>query len=299
MRRGRGRPPKKLVSSMDEHIRKRRAFEKRLKKLMTQSADEKTKTKSGKSPKSQKPENKFDLLVKHGKSDEAASAKKDEPKKKDALSVYDFESDEETDVFLGTYNSRYTPHLLAKIEEKKSDEVEVTETPNSSAEVSSIKDKSSDENETDDKPKSDDVSTVIEPKAMKGESSTETDAKVEPKRGRGRPKGSKNIKTLLKLQALQKTRGRSRLIRNQAQEKLDLRRKKKTFLWKGEPKILRKHSSETNDGGDSTSEQKKKVHPKKRLLEKSRRSEKISKVILAENVEENDKIPPDGSVKLK
>lgn len=292
VRRGRGRPPKKMVSSMEEHLRKRRAFEKRLKKLMTPPGDEKKQKKAGKSGKSQKPVSKFDQLVKNEKLVAAAGAPKDETKKKDALSVYDFESDEETDVFLGTYNSRYTPHLLAKIEEKKSDEVEVAETPTSSTDMGSIEEKPSDE--TDKKAESNHAEVDIEPEATKEESATKIDAEVGAKRGRGRPKGSKNVKTLLKLQALQKKRGKSGLTKNQAQGKLDIRRKKKAFFLKAEHKILKKQPSETNDGRDSTSEQTKKVHPKKRLLEKSRRSEKPT-----ENAEEPEKTSSDESVKLK
>lgn len=44
--------------------------------------------------------------------------------KNNDLSVYDFDSDEETDVFIGTYNSRFTPQILSKIEAKEDDVVE-------------------------------------------------------------------------------------------------------------------------------------------------------------------------------
>lgn len=297
IRRGRGRPRKNLGSSMDEHLRKRRAFEKRLKNIMTQSGERKAQAKAGTSPKSQKVVNKFDQLVKSEKFGKAANARKDEPQSKDALAVYDFESDEETDVFLGTYNSRFTPHLLNQIEENKDDEGVPTEPSTSKAEVDSTEQKVSKEDDTDEKAVADvdvDRSTTVE------ESPSQTNTEVKYKRGRGRPKGSKNAKTLPRLQKIQKMRTRSRHIKTK--EKLGFRPKKKAFLLKTEQKMLKKQSSETNDGNDSISEQRKKVHPKKRLLEKSRRSEKILKVVSAEDEEENstkDKTNPEEIAKSR
>ncbi|XP_065214997.1 uncharacterized protein NSD [Planococcus citri] len=117
---------------IDEHVKKRRAFMRRMNKILSQSNN------NG-SAKNKKPKNglkqggknaKFNKLLdkenerkkqqKLGEDQTASSSTSpdSDPKKKD-ISVYDFESDEETDVFIGTYNSRFTPQILAKIEEEK------------------------------------------------------------------------------------------------------------------------------------------------------------------------------------
>lgn len=60
-----------------------------------------------------------------------SSSSPDSDQKKKDISVYDFESDEETDIFIGTYNSRFTPQILAKIEQEKAAEKDDSKKPSS------------------------------------------------------------------------------------------------------------------------------------------------------------------------
>lgn len=119
---------KKPRQPIDEHTKKRRAFMRRMNKILKQSNnnDLPLKKRLHNGLKSKRAENaKFNRLLnkdiqKTANNAVDTSSADGEEKKKD-MSVYDFESDEETDIFIGTYNSRFTPQILVKIEQEKTD----------------------------------------------------------------------------------------------------------------------------------------------------------------------------------
>lgn len=122
--------PKKVRRPIDEHTKNRRAFMRRMNKILKQSSNSSTLIKKRMQKRTKKMDTKndpFNKLLKNvkqrntvGLTDAIDSNTNHNLNKKD-LSIYDFESDEETDVFIGTYNSRFTPQILSKIEAKEDD----------------------------------------------------------------------------------------------------------------------------------------------------------------------------------
>ncbi len=115
---------KKRKSQIDEHLKKRRAFERRFNKYVQQSK------KLSKVARNKRLRNglrlqrlnnaRFNKLLMSGKVDlkkkpsSGSEALSTAPKDQNSnLSVYDFESDDETDIFM-SYNSRFTPNLMGK-----------------------------------------------------------------------------------------------------------------------------------------------------------------------------------------
>lgn len=122
--------PVKKPRQLDEHTKKRRAFMRRMNKILKQSNDKDRPIKKGlqnglklqrmKNAKFNKLLNKENQKNKPDSSQPGTSTSPDSDQKKKDMSIYDFESEDETDVYISSYNYRLAS--LSKAEQDKADQ---------------------------------------------------------------------------------------------------------------------------------------------------------------------------------